>query len=70
MAWLVCGTIPDPSLRERFTKDFDTGMLSPFAIAAMVAAYEEGEEWLAIRPDSFSVNLVLQKKIIIEFILL
>ena len=38
--------IPDPSLRERFTKDFDTGMLSPFAIAAMVAAYEEGEEWL------------------------
>lgn len=38
--------IPDSSLRERFTKDFDTGMLSPFAIAAMVAAYEEGEEWL------------------------
>lgn len=23
--------IPDPSLRERFTKDFDTGMLSPFS---------------------------------------
>lgn len=51
--------IPDPSLRERFAKDFDTGMLSPFAIAATVAAYEEGEEWLEELNRYLDESLVL-----------
>lgn len=38
--------IPDPKLRSRFEKDHDAGMPSSFAIAAMTAAYTEGEDWL------------------------
>lgn len=38
--------IPDAALRDQFRKDYETGMPTPFAIAAMVAAYTEGEEWV------------------------
>ena len=39
--------INDPEIRQKF-KDGDklVGFLNPLSIAAMQAAYEEGEEWL------------------------
>ena len=51
--------IPHPALRERFCRDFDSGMSSPFAIAAMIAAYEEGEEWLNQLNDYLDESLTL-----------
>lgn len=38
--------IPDEALRRRFRENYETGMPTPFAIAAMTAAYTEGEEWV------------------------
>lgn len=38
--------IPDPALRERFEKGYEAGLPSPFAVAAMIAAYTEGEDWI------------------------
>lgn len=41
--------IPNPVIREQFqatVNQFDLNMMSPFAMAAVYAAYTEGEEWL------------------------
>lgn len=38
--------IPDEDLRRRFLDGYSPNMPTPFAIAAMVAAYNEGEDWL------------------------
>ena len=39
--------IPDDALREKFVTGYDTGMPTPFAVAATIAAYDECEDWLA-----------------------
>jgi len=38
--------IPDRALRERFQQDYETGMPTPFAMAGMIAAYTECEDWV------------------------
>ena len=38
--------IPNPDLRERFQASMGLVLPSPFTIAAVIAAYNEGEEWL------------------------
>lgn len=38
--------IPNPELRRRFSNAVDIKLASPFMIAALIAAYNEGEEWL------------------------
>ena len=38
--------IPDASLRTRFMDNYITNMPTPFAVAAMIAAYDESEAWL------------------------
>lgn len=48
LAGLQCSNaiIPDPFLRARFQRAFGMRMPTPFAVAALIAAYTEGEEWL------------------------
>ncbi len=48
VAGLRCANvvIPDDTLRGIFTKEFGRRMPSPFSIAAVIAAYDESEEWL------------------------
>lgn len=48
LAGLQCSNaiITDPFLRERFKNAFGMRCPTPFAIAALIAAYNEGEEWL------------------------
>ena len=48
VAGLQCANtiIPDPDLRGIFMKEYSAGGGTPFAIAAQIAAYEEGGEWL------------------------
>ncbi|RUS45077.1 MalY/PatB family protein [Cohnella sp. AR92] len=38
--------IPDPELRRRFTEEQGSAPATPFTYAALIAAYNEGEEWL------------------------
>ena len=38
--------IPDPGLREQFKNSCGIVLPSPFTVAAVIAAYNEGEEWL------------------------
>lgn len=38
--------IPNPQLRLKFVKESGNKVATPFAIAALIAAYNEGEEWL------------------------
>lgn len=38
--------IPNPELRKKFTKAMGRQAASPFVVAALIAAYNEGEEWL------------------------
>lgn len=38
--------IPDQTLRERFTDGYEPAMPTAFALAGMIAAYNESEEWL------------------------
>lgn len=38
--------IPDPALREQFRTSCGMVLPSPFTVAAVIAAYNEGEEWL------------------------
>lgn len=38
--------IKNPQLREQFTQSFGLCMPSPFTIAAVIAAYNESEDWL------------------------
>ncbi len=39
--------ISDPDIREKFKKELGMQMPSPFTISALIAAYNEGEEWLS-----------------------
>lgn len=47
LAGLQCSNavISDPFLKARFLKEFGMRMPTPFAIAALIAAYTEGDEW-------------------------
>ena len=38
--------IPDKALRERYMAGYEPNMPTPFAVGAMIAAYDESEEWL------------------------
>lgn len=38
--------IPDDDLRARFMAGYEANMPTPFAVGAMIAAYEESEDWL------------------------
>ena len=38
--------VPNPKLRDQFTKALGNQVATPFAISALIAAYDEGEEWL------------------------
>jgi cystathionine beta-lyase len=38
--------LPNPELREKFIKALGNQVATPFAISALIAAYNEGEEWL------------------------
>jgi cystathionine beta-lyase len=48
VAGLHCSNvvIPDSNVRTIFTKEFGMRMPTPFAVAAVVAAYDESEDWL------------------------
>ena len=48
MAGLACsnGIVQDPALKEAILADYPSVMHTPFAIAAQIAAYEEGDEWM------------------------
>ncbi len=48
VAGLACANavIPDDNLRGIFSKEFGHSLLSPFAIAALISAYTECDEWL------------------------
>jgi cystathionine beta-lyase len=48
VAGLHCSNvvIPDDNLRGIFTKQFGSPMPTPFAVAAVIAAYDESEDWL------------------------
>ena len=48
-AGLHCSNIivNDKDVRERFSAEMGMKMPTPFAISALIAAYNEGEEWLA-----------------------
>ena len=48
VAGLACANavIPDDTLRGIFCKEFGHASLSPFAIAALISAYTECDEWL------------------------
>lgn len=59
--------IPDDSLREKFVTGYNTGMPTPFAVAATIAAYDQCEEWLAELNDyldktmAFCVDYIREK---------
>lgn len=38
--------IPDDTLRSKFQENLEGGMQNPFAIAAVIAGYTDGDEWL------------------------
>jgi cystathionine beta-lyase len=49
--------IPNPDLRNRFQESCGMVMPSPFTIAAVIAAYNEGEEWLEQVLDYLDGNI-------------
>ena len=49
--------IPNPELRERFQASCGMVLPSPFTIAAVIAAYNEGEEWLEQVLDYLDGNI-------------
>jgi cysteine-S-conjugate beta-lyase len=49
--------IQDPGLREKFIDSIGWVMPNPFTIAAVIAAYNEGEEWLAQLRDYLDGNI-------------
>lgn len=48
LAGLACSNaiIPDDFLRARFKREFGMRMPTPFAISALIAAYNDGVEWM------------------------
>lgn len=59
VAGLHCSNviIPDANLREIFKSQFGLRMPTPFATAALIAAYEEGEEWLDALNEYIDANI-------------
>lgn len=49
--------VPNPEIRSRLSKWIGFDSPSPFGIAATVAAYEEGEEWLDQVNDYIDANI-------------
>lgn len=49
--------IPDPDLRSRFQASLGMVMPTPFTIAAVIAAYNEGEAWLEQLLDYLDGNI-------------
>jgi cystathionine beta-lyase len=49
--------IPNPELRDRITTSLGLILPSPFTIAAVIAAYNEGEEWLEQLIDYLDGNI-------------
>jgi cystathionine beta-lyase len=49
--------IKNPELRATFMKSFGLNLPSPFTIAAVIAAYNEGEEWLEAVKDYLDANI-------------
>ncbi len=49
--------ITNPELRRRFQKSFGMVLPSPFTIAAVIAAYNEGEDWLDQALDYLDGNI-------------
>ncbi len=58
-AGLQCSNIivNNKEMRERFSATMGLKMPTPFAITALIAAYEHGEEWLAQLNDYIDSNL-------------
>ncbi len=48
LAGLACSNaiIEDPELRAKFSKAYGMRMANPFSIQALIAAYNEGDEWM------------------------
>lgn len=59
LAGLMCSNaiIPDAFLQARFLREFGRRQPTPFAIAALVAAYEDGDEWLEQMNDYIDANI-------------
>jgi len=49
--------IKNPELRKKFVESCGTIMPSPFTIAAVIAAYNEGEEWLQAVLEYLDANI-------------
>ncbi|MFV0414396.1 MAG: MalY/PatB family protein [Oscillospiraceae bacterium] len=49
--------IPNPELRKKFQESLGFVMPSPFTIAAVIAAYNEGENWLEAVRDYLDGNI-------------
>jgi len=58
LAGMHCSNIviPNPELREKYQKVMGMQFPSPFTISAMIAAYNEGEEWLEQLKDYIDGN--------------
>ncbi|HRJ41076.1 MAG: pyridoxal phosphate-dependent aminotransferase [Caldilineaceae bacterium] len=68
MAGLHCANIiiPDAAMRERFTEKMGFKLPTPFAITALIAAYNEGEEWLAQVNEYIDGNLTFMQNFLTE----
>lgn len=65
LAGLQCANavIPDKALRDRFNTGWDGASPTPFAVAALIAAYNEGHEWV----DSLNEYLDENLRIAVEY---
>lgn len=68
MAGLHCSNIiiENPELRATFAKTLGGKHPTPFAITALIAAYNEGEEWLAQVNDYIDGNLTFLQDFLAE----
>ena len=68
MAGLHCSNIiiNNAELREKFTKQMGFKQPTPFAITALIAAYNEGEEWLAQVNAYIDGNLTFMQEFLAE----
>lgn len=59
VAGLSCSTviIPDDSLRGIFQKDFGMRAITPFAIGALIAAYNDCDDWMEQMLDYVEANM-------------
>lgn len=68
MAGLHCSNIiiNNPEMREAFKKKLGFKAPSPFSISAIIAAYNEGEDWLAKVNDYIDGNLTFMQTFLAE----